>query len=44
MDFITETWFIKSVLIIVGAVAFAALFCKALDCCSNKNEEENKWH
>jgi hypothetical protein len=44
MDFITEKWFIESVLITVGAVIFMALFCKVLDCWSNKNKEENKWH
>jgi hypothetical protein len=32
MDFITEKWFIESMIIIVGAIAFAAVLCKILSC------------
>ena len=37
MDFLTEVWFVKAVLITVGLLLFALLFCKVMECLNKGN-------
>jgi hypothetical protein len=38
MDFLTEVWFVKAVIITAGLVFFTLLFCKALEYLNKGND------